>query len=61
MIFIKLAWRDVLTRLVPHTITDPDLRNTYSIIGISGICMRLTPVRYLITDAMVDVLFFNGD
>ena len=33
----KKAWRDVLTGLVPPTITDPDLRNTYLIIGICGI------------------------
>ncbi len=53
-IFNKLAWRDVLTRLVPHTMTDPDLRNTYSIIGTCGICTGPTPVRYQITDATVD-------
>ncbi len=45
-IFNKLARRDVLTGLVPATTTDPDLRNTYSIIGICGICTRSTPVRY---------------
>jgi hypothetical protein len=28
-IFNKLARRDVLTRLVPPTMTDPDIRNTY--------------------------------
>jgi hypothetical protein len=33
-IFNKLARRDVLTGLVPQTKTDPDLQNTYSIIGM---------------------------
>jgi hypothetical protein len=33
-IFNKLARRDVLTGLVLPTMTDPDLRITYSIIGI---------------------------
>ncbi len=45
-IFNKKAQRDVLTGLVPHTMTDPDLRNRYSIIGISGICNRSSPVWY---------------
>ncbi len=35
-VFNKLARRDVLTGLVPPTMTDPDLRNTYSIIGIGA-------------------------
>ena len=58
-IFNKLARRDVLTGLVPVTITDPDLRNTYSIIGICGICPRSRPVRYRITDATVDANLFS--
>ncbi len=58
-IFNKLARRDVLTRHVPATITDPDLRNTYSIIGICGICTRSTPVRYRIMDATVDADLFS--
>jgi hypothetical protein len=36
-IYDRLAWRDPLTRIVPPTMTDPDLRNTYSIIGICRI------------------------
>ena len=55
----KLAQRDVLTGLVLATITDPDLRNTYSIIGICGICTRSTPVRYRIMDATVDADLFS--
>ena len=55
----KLAQRDVLTGLVPPTITDPDLLNTYSIIGICGICIRSTPVRYQITDITVDADLFS--
>ena len=58
-IFNKLARRDVLTGLVPPTMTDPDLRNTYSIIGICSICRRSTPVRYRITDATVDADLFS--
>ena len=58
-IFNKLARRDVLTRLVPVTITDPDLLNTYSIIGICRICTRSMPVRYRITDATVDADLFS--
>jgi len=58
-IFNKLARRDVLTRHVPATITDPDLRNTYSIIGICRISTRSTSVRYRITDATVDADLFS--
>jgi hypothetical protein len=59
-IFNKLARRDVLTGLVLQTKTDPDLRNTYSIIGmICGICTRSTPVRYRITDTTVDADLFS--
>ena len=58
-IFNKKARRDVLTGLVPRTITDPDLRNTYSIIGICGISRRSSPVRYRITDTTVDADLFS--
>ena len=59
-IFNKLARRDVLTRLIPATITDPpDLRNTYSIIGICRISTRSTSVRYRITDATIDADLFS--
>ncbi len=58
-IFNKKARRDVLTGLVPHTMTDPDLRNRYSIIGICGICNRSLPVWYQITDATVDADLFT--
>jgi hypothetical protein len=57
-IFSKLARRDVLTGLVPPTMADPNFWNTYSIIGISGICTRLLPVHYRITDATVDANLF---
>ena len=50
----KRARRDVLTGIIPTTGTDPDLRNTYSIIGICGISRRSTPVHYQITEATVD-------
>jgi hypothetical protein len=58
-IFNKKARRDVLTGLVPPTMTDPDLRNTYSIIGICGISKRSSPVRYRITDATVNADLFS--
>jgi hypothetical protein len=57
-IFNKLPPRDVFTGLVPPTTTDPDLRNTYLIIGICGICTRLSPVCYPIADATVDADLF---
>ncbi len=37
----KLARQDPFTGIVPPTMTDPDLRNTYSIIGICGISRKL--------------------
>jgi hypothetical protein len=40
----KLARQDPLTGIVPPTMTDPDLLNTYSIIGICGISRRSMPV-----------------
>jgi hypothetical protein len=58
-IFNKKARRDVLTGLVPPTMTDPDLRNTYSIIGICGISEYSSPVRYRITDTTVDADLFS--
>jgi hypothetical protein len=58
-IFNKLARRDVLVGHVLATTMDPDLRNTYSIIGICGICTRSMPVRYQITDAIADADLFS--
>ncbi len=57
-IFNKKARRDVLTGLVLQTMMDPDLCNTYSIIGICGISRRSSPMRYLITDTTVDADLF---
>jgi hypothetical protein len=54
----KLSGHDPLTGIVPPTMTDPDLRNTYSIIGICGILRRSTPLRYRITDSTVDAELF---
>ncbi len=48
-----------MTVLVPQTKTDPDLRNTYSIVGICGIYTRSTPVWYQITDTSVDADLFS--
>ena len=47
-----------MTGLVLPTMTDLDLRNTYSIIGICGIRVNSSPVWYQITDATVDVDLF---
>jgi hypothetical protein len=58
-IFNKLAQQDVLTGLVLPTTTDPNLRNSYSIIGICGICTRSTAVRYPITNATMDTNLFS--
>ncbi len=57
-IFNKKARRDVKTGIVPATYTDPDLRNTYSIIGICGIDDAVTPVRFRITESTVDAELF---
>ena len=57
-IFNRKARQDVKTGIIPATMTDPDLRNTYSIIGICGISRRSTPVRFRITDATVDAELF---
>jgi len=40
----KLPRQDPLTGIVPPTMTDPDLWNTYSIIGICGISRRSMPL-----------------
>ncbi len=48
-----------MTGLVLPTMTDPDLCNTYSIIGICSTCRRSTPLRYRITDATVDADLFS--
>jgi hypothetical protein len=58
VIFNKLAWRDVLTRLVPPTMTDQYLRNKYTIIELCSISKLSTPVRYQIADAIVDADLF---
>ncbi len=54
----KLARRDLFTGIVPPTMADTDLRNTYSIIGICGISRQSTPVRYRITESTVDAELF---
>ncbi len=43
-IYNTFARRDPLTGIAPPTMTDPDLRNTYSIIGICGISRWSAPV-----------------
>ena len=58
-IYNKKACRDVVSGVVPATLTDPDLRNTYSIIGICGISRKTTAVRYRITEATVDAELFG--
>ena len=53
------ARRDIVSGLVPVTLTDPDWRNTYSIIGIVGIDKRATAMKYRITRATVDADLFS--
>jgi hypothetical protein len=53
----KARW-DPLTGIVPPTMTDPDLCNTYSIIGICGILRQSTLLQYCITESMVDAKLF---
>ena len=57
-IYNKKARRDVVSSVVPAVIIDPDLRNTYSIIGICGIDRKTSPVRYRITESTVDAELF---
>ena len=57
-IFNKKARRDVLTGIIPATLTDPDLRMRYSIIGMCGISRQSTPVKWRITKATVDAELF---
>ncbi len=54
----KLARRDPFTWIVPLMMADPDLQNTYSIIGICGILRQSIPVRYRITELTVDAKLF---
>ena len=54
----KKARRDVLTGIVPATMTDPDLTNRYSLIGICSISSRVTPVKFRITKATVTAELF---
>ncbi|KAL7543278.1 hypothetical protein ACHAWF_009668 [Thalassiosira exigua] len=53
--------RDVVTGHVPCVMTDPDLRNTYSIIGICGIDKRVSPVQFRITESSVDAELFSTE
>ena len=48
-----------LTGIVLLSMNDPDLRNTYSIIGICGILRRSTPVGYPVTESTVDAKIFS--
>ena len=57
-IYNTFAQQDPLTGIAPPTMTDPDLRNTYSIIGICGISRWSAPVRYHITESTVDAEIF---
>jgi hypothetical protein len=54
----KLARQDPFTGIVPPTMVDPDLQNTYSIIGICGISRQSIPVWYRITQSTVDAKLF---
>ncbi len=54
----KLARQDPFSGIVPPMMADPDLRNTFSIIGICGISRQSTPVWYRITESTVDAELF---
>ena len=43
VIYNKKARRDVLTGIIPHTLMDSDLRNTYSIIGMCTYSETVSP------------------
>ena len=57
-IYNKKPRRDIVTGIIPAVLTAPDLRNTYSIIGICSIDRRTTPVRFRITDITVNAELF---
>mmetsp|Transcript_26591 Transcript_26591/g.40981 ORF Transcript_26591/g.40981 Transcript_26591/m.40981 type:complete len:142 (+) Transcript_26591:650-1075(+) len=49
-LFNRKVRRDVLTGVVPASLTTSDFRNTYTITGFCGIDPRSTPVWYNIHD-----------
>ena len=49
----------MISGLLQAIISDPDLRNTYSIIGICGINRRIFPVRFRITKSTVNAELFS--
>ena len=53
----KKARRDVLTGIIPATMTDSDLTNRYSF-GICSISRQVTPVKFRITKDTVDAELF---
>jgi transposase len=57
----RKARKDVLTGFIPHTITDPDLRNHYAIIGMCSYSPQCTPIRFRITDTTVDADLFSAE
>ena len=58
-IYNKKPRRDIVTGVVPDILTAPDLRNTYSIIGMCGIDRACTPMRFRITCATVNAELFS--
>ena len=48
-----------MTIIIPDILTGPDLRITYSIIGIYGIDRRTIPVRFRITEATLNAELFS--
>ena len=57
-IYNKRARREVMTNIIPNILTDPNLRNTYSVIGICGIDRACTPMWFQITVATVTAEIF---
>jgi len=57
-IYNMKARRDVLTGIIPATMTDSDLTNRYSLVGICSISRQVTPVKFRITKDTVDAELF---
>ncbi len=74
-VFCRKAWRNPLTGIVPSVITDPDFRNTHSIMGFCWIDHQTNAVWYCIwkktndsdsflddvLDAIIEVFLVGGD
>lgn len=53
-LFCRRTRRNIITGEVPPIMTHSDFRNTYSIVGFCGIDVRVTPLRYTISQGIND-------